>query len=167
MLIVDWWSWKCARCGWLVKDERTVNYQRSIAEAMIRPHLKEHEEATPGDAGATKVEGSQGESAHDVLRRLQREGDRLREELETARRHAKVDDIAFGNANRGLVDAEMRAEAAEADASRLRGALRTLANARQVCDVPSDSYDRPCGCCQRAANVAKEALASVKAVGTE
>ena len=56
---------------------------------------------------------------------------RLRGELEEARRKSQVDDIAFDSANRGYVDQQQRAEAAEAENTRL---TRALAGARDLLD---------------------------------
>lgn len=43
MRSVDWWTWKCARCGWEVKSQRTVNFQQAVAEVLIRLHIQQHD----------------------------------------------------------------------------------------------------------------------------
>jgi hypothetical protein len=45
MAHVDWWSWKCARCDFKARDKYTVNPQQSVAEAIVRCHIQEHERA--------------------------------------------------------------------------------------------------------------------------
>ncbi len=42
MLQVDWWTWECAQCGWKAASARTVNFQQSVAEAVIRVHIESH-----------------------------------------------------------------------------------------------------------------------------
>lgn len=44
MLSVDLWTFVC-ECGWRVESQRTVNNQQSLAEVLIRLHLRTHESA--------------------------------------------------------------------------------------------------------------------------
>lgn len=43
MLEVDWWSWKCVRCGFIARSALTVNPQQSVAQAIIRAHVESHD----------------------------------------------------------------------------------------------------------------------------
>lgn len=38
---IDWWSWKCARCGWELRSI-TSEPQYAAAQALICLHLLEH-----------------------------------------------------------------------------------------------------------------------------
>lgn len=115
------------------------------------------------NAGATTVCEGATESAQDRIRRLQREGDRLREELAEAKEDGDESATFLSQANDELF-------ALKADASRLRGALRTLAWRYEGPHKP--------GCwCQKSPILTGEhdarcieiraALASFEAVGTE
>ncbi len=45
MMNVDWWTWKCARCGFTAKDAFTINPQQAVAEAIVRVHIESHEKS--------------------------------------------------------------------------------------------------------------------------
>lgn len=55
MIHVDLWSFQCARCGWKVVSQRTVNYQQRVADVLIRLHIQQHEKE-PNRAQAAHIE---------------------------------------------------------------------------------------------------------------
>lgn len=84
-----------------------------MTDAIIR-ELQELE------ATLSYLPGTEARRQHGLISRAIAHLQQSREEIETLKRHAMVDDIAFKSMNHTAVDAEMRAEAAEAELSRLR-----------------------------------------------
>lgn len=64
---VDWWSWKCLRCGWEAKRAFTVNAQQAVGAAVVRVHIDSHAEVANVDSirtdGSRAPRQSQIESA--------------------------------------------------------------------------------------------------------
>lgn len=85
MIQVDAWSWKCARCGWEVRSLFTLNPQPSVADALVKLHIRMHEALSPlenmlaefvqehmpwpfGDVSRYDSEGA--DAARDIAKRL-------------------------------------------------------------------------------------------------
>lgn len=80
MHTIDWWSWTCAKCDFKVKSHFTVNSQQSVAETLVRLHIRSHEETPVVSRSQFKRVEAQGENpvimkskeqqARDLLERL-------------------------------------------------------------------------------------------------